>query len=261
MNFNPACATSRRLGRPGHQGSTEGGTGLRKTKAGWGRRHCELPLTESSWQRGQTRRPPPPERDSQGEPGTAAATLRPGPGTTARAPRCLFGCGQLPAAAAQQPCARAQAPPGDALSATERLSGHQPPDPRPPERGQTSFLRGPPAAPAGRQLPRQAALVSGGRRPRPAWRGSSLPSPTPSPERAPRGPRASAPTKPAAGRRPGEGPGVAAGRRSPGKAPLGRARAAPRGSGDVAGRERGRKCPALGAKASSARPHRPAPPA
>lgn len=43
-----------------------------------------MPLTESSWQRGQTRRPPPPERDSQGEPGTAAATLRPGPGTTAR---------------------------------------------------------------------------------------------------------------------------------------------------------------------------------
>lgn len=221
-----------------------------------------MPLTESSWQRGQTRRPPPPERDSQGEPGTAAATLRPGPGTTARRsalPFRLWAAPRRGSPAAVRP--GTGPPPGDALSATERLSGHQPPDPRPPERGQTSFLRGPPAAPAGRQLPRQAALVSGGRRPRPAWRGSSLPSPTPSPERAPRGPRASAPTKPAAGRRPGEGPGVAAGRRSPGKAPLGRARAAPRGSGDVAGRERGRKCPALGAKASSARPHRPAPPA
>lgn len=34
VNFNPACATSRRLGRPGHQGGTEGGTGLRKDQ-GW----------------------------------------------------------------------------------------------------------------------------------------------------------------------------------------------------------------------------------
>lgn len=54
---------------------------------------------------------------------------------------------------------------------------------------------------------------------------------------------------------------VGVGCESPAEAPLGRATVARRGSGDVAGGERGRKCPALGAKALSARPRCPAPPA
>lgn len=125
-----------------------------------------MPLTESSWQRGQTRRPPPPERDSQGEPGTAAATLRPGPGTTARAPRCLFGCGQLPAAAAQQPCARAQAPPGGRLvrhGAAVRASAAGPSSPR----AGTNFLPpGPPGRAGWQAAPSPGCL--GLRRPAPS---------------------------------------------------------------------------------------------
>ncbi|XP_053514760.1 translation initiation factor IF-2 [Artibeus jamaicensis] len=76
------------------------------------------------------------------------------------------------------------------------LPGHPPPDrPPSPGAGQTSSFLSP--------------RVLGCRRPRPARRASSLPLRNPRP-RARSGRRASAPTKPAARRRPGEGPGVAA---------------------------------------------------
>lgn len=64
--------------------------------------------------------------------------------------------------------------------------------------------------------PARLSRSPGYRRPRPARRASSLPLCNPEP-RAPSGPRASAPTKQAARRRPGEGLGVAAGAPKPGQ--------------------------------------------
>lgn len=210
------------------------------------------------------RRPRPPSEEEAGK--SRARRQRrcaPSPSAAAGAPRCPFGRGQLLAAAAPPPCAPAQATPGCASSAP----GRPPEQPQPyrpsfPRAG-TNFLPLGPAGCAGWQ-----AAPSPGfpglrcRRPRPAWRASSLPlsngelppcpSPTPSPGRLP----VSAPPLQQSRRPRGDrarGWEWQRGRQSPAKASLGRASAACRDSGDVAGRERGRKYPALRANAFYAR--------
>lgn len=199
-----------------------------------------------------------------GERGAAASMLRPRPGPAAALRFALSteGSSQPPQPSRRTPRHR---PPGGTpgpLSGGCRSVGSRT-DPRPPG-VETNFLRpGPPAAQAARRLPLQASRGSGCRRPRPAMR-AFLPAPLQ--PRAP-GERLAVPPRlrsnKAGGReashRGAERVGV--GCESPAEAPLGRATVARRGSGDVAGGERGRKCPALGAKALSARPRCPAPPA
>lgn len=120
LNCNPTWAASHPLPQPGHRG----GTGEKRTRmAGAG--GTELPLPESCRRRrGQTRLPQPSERIAGKNPAWLLRRCALGRGTAACAPRCPFGGGQLPTAAAQPPGTPAPAAPGCASSAPGWQPGH-----------------------------------------------------------------------------------------------------------------------------------------
>lgn len=226
LNFAPACAASQRLRSPGAAGAKGGGE---PGEPGPGRLSCRP--------RQKGRRDP--RRLRSAKPGSTGLSGR---DAARRAPRDPFGGGQLPAAAAP-------AAPGSASPAL----GPQPGSPQPadcrPSGAPTNFLLPGPSGRAG-SFPARLSRSPGCRRPRPARRASSLPLCNPEP-RAPSGPRAAAPTKPAARRRRGEGLGVAAGAAEPGGGNP------PPGEGGGK-RQRGRGGQRRGKKVSCSRRERPA---
>lgn len=169
LNCNPACAMSQRLPQPGYRR----GTGLGENKAGWGRRNCELPRLEGRPRRGQTRPPPPSEREA-GRAGRGCLDAAPPARPRCRASLRPFHGGQLqpPQPSRRTPRHR---PPGGTpgpLSGGCRGVGSRT-DPRPPASRQTSFVLGPqprrlpggslcrlPGAPAAGALARQCELSS-----------------------------------------------------------------------------------------------------
>lgn len=202
LNCNPACATSQRLPQPGYRR----GTGLGENKAGWGRRNCELPRPESRPRRGQTRPPPPSEREAR-RAGRGCRDAAPRP-----RPRCPRFASPFPRRAA--PSRRSPAAvrpgtgrPGVRLARSREAAGVSAAGPTLAPRRRDKLPSSWAPSRAGCQAAHSAGFP-GLRLQAPSPGSASFPpcpSPTPSPGRAPSGPRASAPTKPAAGRRAAEG--------------------------------------------------------
>lgn len=149
----------------------------------------------------------------------------------------------------QPPLVALRPPQGGSLGTRSRT------DHRPPAHRQTSFFLNPGPRWLAGSFPARLSRSRVCRRPRPARRASSLPLCNPEP-REPSGPRASAPTKPAAQRRPGQGLGVAVGAPESGEGTGGPGECSLKGQRGRGGQRKGKKvsCSRRERLAFSARP-------